>query len=586
MNCKQCGAEIPDGSVFCEACGTVQTPEPDTGLQLKLQQKPNLLRADTGEQIVFYVKKRFAGMLCAAVLGGAAAITGICLLVSLLNRPDLTDYVTVTAEGYDGRGTVECAVDSTALSERLFGAPPSDLSQKDAEALSDVVKFMRSSLKTEDSTDHLSNGDKLTFTIENLDMLSESTGLKFKKNNTFEYEVASLRVAQRLALADLIDVKFVGYNGSGCAELSVKEDSGAPFSMGGYDRYLSIDGTSRAYSLSMANDISEYGTLSNGDTLSVHLEDYGSTETYLLENYGVYIDTEEPAEFTVSGLAEPETLDVFSLVDIAASGLDGTANIVYHWKSTDMTQGDLHIYADSEDSNHFRVNSTMPVPRGSIYFVDSYNNNDDETYIDDFYLQADRSNGLSAGDSVNISLSSRGYDTVQSTDAYSQSGLLLSEISHTMSVDSSMVGRYITSDQQMRMDLIRALGNSQSDRLNETLTENWSRIVHGSSNFACYDQKVTEGPDPTDAYFAKTNEDANTYTIWMIYRCVCQDSETPDGKPIFMVLTFRDPIVSGGSSPAISTLRDPDISTYDSLTDIQEQWWFTNTENLRHYPFV
>ena len=298
----------------------------------------------------------------------------------------------------------------------------------------------------------------------------------------------------------------------------------------------------------------------------------------------MYLDTEGSIFFDVSGLQTSETLDLFSLLDVSVSGIDGDARLSYKWDSLDMRQGNLHVTVYNEESQDFSVYSTVATPYAPLYFANGYSD-DEESYIANVSVVPSKSKGISVGDSISLVLTGYYSDEVIDAQTYVQSGLIFQDTSYTLEVDSTMVSRYITSDAQITLELLKVLAETKKDSVKEYLLGNWSRIVHGNNSFTCYDQEIVSGPTPYQAYFAKTNTNSNTYTIWIPFKCTCKDSELPTGKEIIVLASVREPIISSGDSQAITSMRDVEVTAYETQEDMLNARWYTSVEEMRYFSF-
>ncbi len=89
-------------------------------------------------------------------------------------------------------------------------------------------------------------------------------------------------------------------------------------------------------------------------------------DEFLLETYGCFLDTETPVEATVSGLQSPASVDVFSLVDISFTGLDGAGEMQLAWYDTEMTVGALKLRVNDPGDTAFSVVTDTAAPRNAF----------------------------------------------------------------------------------------------------------------------------------------------------------------------------------------------------------------------------
>ncbi|MBR6419819.1 MAG: zinc ribbon domain-containing protein [Oscillospiraceae bacterium] len=592
MFCNFCGKVIPDTAAVCPECGESLVPAsaaPAAILTAAPAAQPvrtvnvtgNVFRADTADRFVWYLRKPFAHRMIGICAGVIALAAGGGVLLSILNRPNLTKAISVKANGFDSRGTVEYEVDQTLLTEELFGKKKAEdatlLTEDEQVKLRNVYTLLSRSITSEDALSGRSNGDEITFTITGLAEIEKQTKMKFKSADTLTFEVADLPAAKIVPLSDMIEVSFAGFDGAGCAVVTLKAD-GAPFAYEG-------SGTSiwptenRRRSIELQPDGTE-GTLKNGDTFKVTAVTDPELDEFLLETYGCFLDTETPVEATVSGLQSPASVDVFSLFDISFTGLDGEGEMQLAWHDTEMTVGALKLRVDDLGDTAFSVVTDTAAPRNAFGIAEE-RGSEEETEVGAYYLQFDKTRDLRGGDTVNVTLYDRWADAPAETDTNAMRGMLLEKTAAAYTVDPASLSRYVTSDDQLSYERLMALAESLKGDASAYLTENWSRIVHDSYDFTCYDQQIASGPTPVTVYFAKTDQSGNTYTVWIAYSCLCIDSEMDLAEERIVLATVNQPIISGGAAPMLSTVRGVGFDGYRSVSDVESAYWFTNTEGIK-----
>ena len=156
MFCTNCGKQIPDGSAFCENCGSKQEV---SGVNVKMnghvqadaqkqgstqnqnnaqgafvsQMQPNGMQGQNGApgqsgfKALSGMKKRNLTPKMMGIIGGSAGavIVLIIILVVILTGPktvELTDLVSVDFSGVDGFGKADIDIDEEQLIKRLTEA--------------------------------------------------------------------------------------------------------------------------------------------------------------------------------------------------------------------------------------------------------------------------------------------------------------------------------------------------------------------------------------------------------------------------------------------------------------------------------
>lgn len=591
MFCNFCGKVIPDTATVCPECGESLVPAPAAPAAI-LTAAPaaapvrtvsvtgNVFRADTDDRYVWYLRKRFAHTVLGISAGVIALAAGGGVLLSVLSRPNLTKAIVVTANGFDTRGTVEYTVDQALLTEELFGKKkaedPSLLTEDEQIKLRNVYTLLSKSITADGELTGRSNGDEITFTIGSMDTIETQTKLKFKSADTLKFEVADLPAAKSVKLSDMIDVSFAGFDGAGCAEVTLKAD-GAPFAYEGSGTHL-WPAENRYRSIELQPDGTE-GTLKNGDTFKVTAVTDPELDDYLLETYGCFIDTDTPLETTVSGLQPPAKVDVFTLADIGFGGLDGEGELKIAWHDLEMQVGSLKVRVYDLQDTSFTVVTDTQTPR-EPFAVREESESGEETEAGSYYFEFDKMRDLRSGDTVHVTLYDRRTGEPAEADTNAIRGLLLEKTEADYTVDTASLSRYVTSDDQLTYERLKALADSLTEDVTDYLMSNWSRVVHDSYDFTCYDQKIARGPLPVNLYFAKTDQSGNTYTVWIAYSCLCIDSEMDVAEERVILATIPQPIISGGDAPVLSTARSVGFEGYRSVSDVESAYWYTNTEGI------
>ncbi|MBR6874233.1 MAG: hypothetical protein IKN17_12080 [Ruminococcus sp.] len=204
----------------------------------------------------------------------------------------------------------------------------------------------------------ISNGDKITCTVEyDEEELKEA---KIKLENTeFEIEAEGLLEGTELDMFKDFEVKFTGMDERGSVE---------------------YDSTSKTYPFISyyLSDGSSYN-LKNGDVLTFQASvSYGAVEKYqYIDNNdytkGVYFkydgttyivtETSPTKQFTVSGLSEAQTVDIFNGVKFNTSGAVPFLRInSVNKDEVESSIGDnVSYYIDTGDNNYLKVGDTFKV---------------------------------------------------------------------------------------------------------------------------------------------------------------------------------------------------------------------------------
>ncbi|MBQ2604175.1 MAG: zinc ribbon domain-containing protein [Clostridia bacterium] len=589
MKCNECGAAIPDNSTACPNCGKSITGNAPSGIALKKTAEPNaavqmsgtnsavqpaqpkttgpiILRADSAESYIFYLQKKFFTRLFAAVLAVVLIVTAAINVVSFITRIDLTQFVTVTEYGYDGSGYVSYDIDRKMILENVFGVEDKDdLSEDQEDTYYKLLNSLESAIKSDSSNTGLSNGDLVEYNIKGIKDISKDTGLKFKNKDVISYTVSNLQSPVQLKVSDLFDVSFIGYEGSGGIKLTAKE--GSHYIETGYNNSFYIDG--KVPATVAVKDLTE-ATLKNNDNVELSLVTSADNDA-LRSEYGFFIEPTFTESYTVEDLTTTEEIDVFSKLDISVAGVDGEAEVKYLWDSSVVEaemgdDGKPVLSARSEDSRFFNVYNMTTY--GSFPLI-TISNSDESSMkyssnYDSFSIEASKTNNISGGDTIEFKITANGEEI--DGDEFSDNGYKFKETSFTYEVESGSLDRYLTSSKQLTKDNTSAYGEVVREKAETYLKDNWSKAVHGSYSFRCYDQTINSTAIESRVFMAKTSTYSNTYTLWYIYVFKVTDSETPKEATVALVAAISNPLINSADS-SLSTIDSISFESYESPED-------------------
>jgi len=571
MICKNCGRKIQNGSDVCPECGGSLRPNVP-----QVNAKSVILKEETDHAIIWYLKKK-AVYTAAAVL--AILVVGLALLmsvVSFFNRIDFTKYVLVEVTGYDGRSSLNVQIDSDGLSSKLFGKAPDELEGEEQQRLATVMNLLQSGIEIEGKTSGYSNGDEVVLRITNLDALSEAADQKCKSSDEITYTVKDLKEASVLAFEELFDVSFTGFNGAGCVLVTPKA-AVAPWDITYYYNEVYIDGCT--YNIYFQEG--EAGALSNEDTISIGLaSEWEDNSEYLLDTYGMCV-SDETASYTVSGLSDPQSVDVMSMAEVTFNGVEGSVEVGYHWSQEEYQRGNVRIVPRDIQSNSFNIivsgvqandGGITILPEGEVLSTADQD-------LGWFYLNADKNGSISAGDTVTVSISADRFDSLDDGTLASY-GVEFAELEKAISVDASMIPRLITSLDQMNTQNMNTLVQRLADSVKEELENNWSSIVHGNGNYACYDQTVKAGPDAMEAHLVCTDTDSNSYSIWIIYVTQVTDSELDEAQSIYAAVRLDDPVVFQDEVKTVDYAGSMHMDFGLDMDFMFDSWWYGNENSI------
>ncbi len=313
MKCNNCGAENPAGSKFCGSCGQPMAAEQSSQQADPLAQQPQQQHQQPKQTFSMPQTGKAAPLPKTALIGagvGVVALIGVgSIVVHNGNTINLNKYITVESSGYNGYGSVQATIDWDAI-EKKYGSKISYTSDAKKEYgswlnLTTPVEILEGDVDVvfDQSTQRLSNGDKLEYTIEVNDEVAKYLKCKLKYKGG-SYTVSDLEEVDTFdAFADL-DVEFSGIAPDGKANLNYTGTL-----MHSYD--FSCDKTSE---------------LSNGDVVTVSIDE-GTAESYV-QTIG-QVPAELEKTYTVEGL-ESYLMHTSEIDDAALQSMQDQASDVYN----------------------------------------------------------------------------------------------------------------------------------------------------------------------------------------------------------------------------------------------------------------
>lgn len=353
MFCPKCGTALEDGATFCTACGE-KLEQPAT--TEKNAQKPAFKLPINPKMIVI-------------ALVAIVAVVGVVIgLKSIKKKINLSDYIQIKYEGYDGLGTATYRFDSKELKED-FGEKLKidkkgaekylnsiDADKKEIKAVlkeldkSDPEKLLSSfkPLATLDVSKNLSNGDEveLTFTSSGKDDIALLEAVLHCKvvYEDVKDTVSGLKKVDKFDPFETFEITYSGTSPNGRASYDYDYSSNEALSY----FYVTLDKSSE---------------LSNGDKITVTFKPNHDL-SYIVEQYG-RIPSPTEKVFTVEGL--PRYAEKVSEVsDEALSAMISQASDVFaanksYWasevsaESFDYIGGYLLSAKNGSSSNRFTL---------------------------------------------------------------------------------------------------------------------------------------------------------------------------------------------------------------------------------------
>ncbi len=517
MFCENCGKQIPDGSAFCEECGTriaVEAAPVAPAAPVAVAAPAKKL---TFAGLVEKVKAIHQKNKLIFPIAGAVVVIAIALLIvfSILGKQvSMKDYLEITMEGYDGYG--QMFYDFGDVSFGLRAAGDKDCKEfgdgDDDEYFlgyekNDIPKDYRSNLKKAQklvasieisyelpegkTSDELANGDVITFTIECDEDVAEDLGLTIK-DTTFEYTVEGLKPIAQFDVLSYFDLKAEGYDGYGSVELvcnqsGSKQIGDVTFEMvAGESRIRWTDGDGYSSSLWPYLD-GETGDVFNGNTVKAKLDIFAD----VLVSEGVELVGLEK-EYTVSGLKETTKVDLLQYYTVEFTGLNGSGRATVTPTQETLTVGEYEV---DLTTGRWTKNGEY-ITRTSVWVNDDWGLSNDEKIM----LKTDSSNYTLQESGIKITVAEKEI-TVSNLASYVTA---LSEIKDYSAFEAA--------GKQVVMDY---------------LNDNWSGAVHDSW-FGSYSNQSIGDDMKLHKMVLTTPKSSSSYTentLWMIFSVTISDNE-------------------------------------------------------------
>ena len=548
MFCEKCGKQIPDGSAFCDGCGTklIQEAAPAAApvAAPAAPAKAPFLATLLAKAKAIHQKNKLI-----FPIAGAVVVVAIALLIvfSILGKQvSVKDYMNITAEGYDGYGYVDFDFGYTSFFMRAVGDKDVEGYDEDLEEdddfsymeKDDVPKDYRDNFKDalklagsieweitypeDKGNGKLSNGDIVKVEIKCKESYAEDLGLTLQ-DLTFEYKVEGLKEIVELDILSYFDLVGEGYDdGYGRVQLKcnysgTKHVGGLVLDMTEGESYITYRYEDQEWTNSISPYISsETYNKSNGDKIEVSL---GYTEDDFVEGAGVKLINLEK-EYTVEDLKERQSVDLLSYYDIQFVGLNSNGRGQITPKQETATFGDyiVNLQTGEWTKNDEYVGYT------NVYLSDSY--------------------GLSNGDTVKAYVSYSEY-------TFGEAGVKFINAEQELTI--SNLGTYATalSEIQSYEDVVAA----DMETINNYLNSNWSEAVHNTWFGSYSNQKIGDDmklhkmvlttPKSTDSYTKNT--------LWMIYSVSVSDNEITKPTTYYFAIRHEDVAVYTDGSLYVDT---------------------------------
>lgn len=281
-------------------------------------------------------------------------LLSMLLLTGCGKSVNLKDCVSVTFSGAEGYGKASASLDDSSLVDLVDVDVDQDIGLDEIGGALNAYWYIEDIEVSLDTTEGLSNGDKVTVTIEYPEELSKAmgVGIRPKSGTSWTVEVSGLPEVEEVDPFEDVNVTFSGYDGYGAA--TVEDNS--PYGL----------------SYNLSNTASD---LSNGDvvTLTVSTDNGSDLQDYCIENYG-FVPTATSRDYTVSGLEEAQTIDLFEDLDVTVEGRSPYLSLSILGKYNN--DGIYYRLEDSDQNGNLKAGDTVTIKALASGLFTNYDLND------------------------------------------------------------------------------------------------------------------------------------------------------------------------------------------------------------------
>ena len=561
MLCKHCNAEVANEEHTCPFCGGSLNDKKSQDSQAPA----HLFRADTKDKYNFYISKKVVKYVSLGLLFVIIAITSISSLISYFSRPDLTNCIVISTEGYNGYAYSSYNVNMQTLKKAVFGKESGEnLSYEELGKLDLLKAQIEGALIKQGKWEHLCNGDESSLLINNLKGISNTVDMKFRNKTKITHVVSNLQEPRIIPIKDVLSPVFYGAEGTGHVQLVIDSNQ-VPFDIYAENNKLYIDHTPFEYKTS-GNE----GTLSNNDIFSLSLPESSQALSDIINKYGCGFD-EENVNYSVSGLGDLPVIDIFSHVDLFFYGVSGDAEMDVQWKEENIVCDHYKIVKDdyNDDYNgYFSIYSDLDLDK-PLSFKKVYQSDDREGFdyhVGSYAIFGNPMDYLTGGQIIDVEIISED-ETVISEDSLNQYGFKISPCSRQETVDGNALSHYVTSVEQINSDMVKQYATSKIPDVEEYLLEKWDYITRGEDIYILLVQAIIKKCVPNNkAFIGKKNPDDNEYTLWLVYPSILYDDEMGEDKTVFVIATIN----SLQLSPDGTEIANYGTPSFDYLLSEQE----------------
>ncbi len=180
---------------------------------------------ETAARLKLKKKKRFPAKLVLVLVAIVAVVAGAFAIKKMIAPPitgssnfalfSIKEFVSYTAEGYDGIGVLTVTVDTEGIEDKLDRGE-FDMSSSDAAAVAESITI------TPAETENLSNGQEVMMRVSGDTEILKEYGIIFKESS-YAYVVQGLTEVEAINPFDFVDVTFTGISPMAEARFEAKK---------------------------------------------------------------------------------------------------------------------------------------------------------------------------------------------------------------------------------------------------------------------------------------------------------------------------------------------------------------------------
>jgi hypothetical protein len=478
--------------------------------------------------------------VCLAVVFCAIAAVGIC---SLYSRPDLTRCLSIESVGTNKYGKAYFKADEGKIARSVFGKKSYDeLSEKEKDQYNSIFFHLMSTAAL-DRNGSLSNGDKIELTISGIDEITEKTGLSFSTEINRKTRVRGLDETGQLSASDLFCAKAVGYDGSGCIEIT-RADKLQPFSFSISNGKPLVDGE---YELSVWYS-NNAGNLKNGSQAQISLKAGKETAAILENKYGYKI-SDEPINLTAADLPKKTDPMFISLPTYYLEGEEGKGAFALRWKKDVLENSVYRISPDPDDNMSFELFSKAPI--SDKVFFSSKDKEEGEVLLGKFTIVPDKSKDIALNDEIGLSLLFEGKKI--DPEALGKYGIICYCASTKLTATAEYFDRPLTNSSELDPELAVTYAADMKNSVQLLIKEFRPDLTDTDNTYLS-----------SAAILTKPSPDSSRLKLWLIYTCPVNQSES------LYVLCSNEAIDYNSKRGELIPKKESSFMIFDDLERLSE----------------